>query len=115
MLTKGQTNNPLGRPKGRTNKMTGELKNVVKDFLTGNINNFHRHFSNLSSEDYVKNYIALLKYSIPPLQAGREEVDFNDLTDAQLDYIVAALQTGQRPRVANLMAVNENATEIKAA
>ena len=31
---KGSTNNPNGRPKGKPNKITNELRSMISDFLT---------------------------------------------------------------------------------
>ena len=44
-LKKGQTNNPAGRPKGAINKANRELRDMIKDFLVENLENFQRAFT----------------------------------------------------------------------
>ena len=44
-LKKGQTNNPAGRPKGTINKANRELRDMIKDFLAENLENFQRAFT----------------------------------------------------------------------
>ena len=38
MSTKGNTNNPGGRPKGIPNRSTTELRRILNDFLSSNMN-----------------------------------------------------------------------------
>lgn len=105
---KGKTNNPKGRPVGSTNRATTELKDTIKNFLSGNAATFEQKFNELTSEDYVKNYIALLKYSIPTLQSTKEEIDFNDLSEHQLDYLLDCLKNGKKPTKAELKSIENN-------
>ena len=104
MPPKGTTNNPNGRPKGVPNKVTGELRDMVKNFLHNKYDDFVQSFDIMTPDEKVKAYIAMLKYSIPTLQATKEEVDFNNLSELQLDYIIECIKTGKKPTVSEIKA-----------
>lgn len=93
----GTVNNPNGRPKGSQNKVTSDLKELVKDFLHTKQADFKEAFESLDPTEKVKAYTALLKYAIPTLQSTKEEIDFNDMSEAQLDYLIECLREGKKP------------------
>lgn len=89
---KGRTNNPNGRPKGSTNKVNPELRVMITDFLNGSFTDVIKEFNNLEGKDKLKFYSDMLQYGLPKLQATTLEIDFDSMTDEQLDYIVNQLK-----------------------
>jgi len=43
-----------GRPKGAINKVNKELREMIKDFLTENLENIQEEFANLDTKDKLK-------------------------------------------------------------
>ena len=72
-LKKGQTNNPAGRPKGSINKVNKELREMIKDFLTENLENFQEEFVNLDTKDKLKFIADILPYGLPKYQPTEVE------------------------------------------
>lgn len=58
-----------GNKKGYTNKITKELRSLVKDYSVENFENFQKMMGELEPDEYVKAYISLLKFNIPALQS----------------------------------------------
>jgi len=109
MATPGKTNNPNGRPKGKPNKVTGELRVLINDFLHDKYRDFIKSYGLLPPEEKVKAYTSLLKYSIPALQSTREEVNFNDLSEPQLDYLIDCISNGKKPLASEVKELKNNA------
>jgi len=66
MFTKG--NKGGGRPKGSKNKATGELRQVVQDFLDNNIDKLQGDFDGLEPKERIDTIIKLLDFALPKLQ-----------------------------------------------
>src|SRR5688572_9486687 len=73
---KGNSGNPSGRPKGSENKMTGQLRSLITDFLEQRFVHLVTDFNKLQPKDRIKVYIELLQYSVPKLQAVSNSFDF---------------------------------------
>jgi len=91
-LRKGQTNNPKGRPKGSKNKVTANLRNWVQSVVIDNRQQFTTDLQLLEPYERVKLITQLLGYVLPRLQAVETAVNFNDLTDEQINIIVDRLK-----------------------
>jgi hypothetical protein len=59
------TNNPNGRPKGTPNKITGELRTRIADFLDENFETVKDEFKKLDGEKKMQFYIKLIEYVLP--------------------------------------------------
>jgi hypothetical protein len=94
-LKKGTTNNPNGRPKGKPNKATTDLRVWVQKFIDDNRDQIQRDWQQLEPKDRIVLFERLLKYALPTLQATSLDVDFEKLTDEQLDYIIENLKKRQ--------------------
>lgn len=92
MLKKGETANPNGRPKGTPNKVTTDLRQSITDFLNENWEQVKQDFEQLTPKDRLMFIEKLLKYSVPALQATSLDIDFNKMTDEQLDLIIEKLK-----------------------
>lgn len=66
-LSKGQTNNPNGRPKGSENKNNKELRDNIKLFITENWSKIEDDLKELTPKERIDTYIRLLEYSLPKL------------------------------------------------
>lgn len=98
---KGQTGNPHGRPKGAKNKVTGELREMIGEFLEGEFDTIKRAFKRLQPKDKAKLYTDLLNYALPKLQATSLEIDFEKLSDEDLDRIINQLTDAANKRQPN--------------
>lgn len=65
---KGQTGNPNGRPKGIGNKVSKELKEIIKDVLQNEFDVITETLQQLEPEKRLDIVIKLLPYAIPKLQ-----------------------------------------------
>lgn len=62
---KGQTGNPNGRPKGKPNKVTAEMKEKIQLFVASNFETIQKDFENVDAKDRLIIFERLLKYVIP--------------------------------------------------
>jgi hypothetical protein len=82
----GKTNNPNGRPKGVTNKLTGLHRSQLSDILAGKFKKFDTELGRLEGGQFVKAYIELLRFVVPhakpeePAAAEEYSIDFLKLT-----------------------------------
>lgn len=89
---KGKTGNPNGRPKGKPNKATTDLRQWIKNFLEENREQIQQDWKLLEPKDRITLFEKLLKYSVPVLQATSLTTDFDKLPDEQLDKIIDDLK-----------------------
>jgi len=66
-MPKGQTNNPKGRPKGTPNRITGQLRDAITEFIEGNFNEVVLYWRKLEPKDKLNFYRDLLQYVVPKL------------------------------------------------
>lgn len=89
---KGQSGNPSGKPLGTKNKASAQLRQMIEGFLTDNFQTIQSDFNSLSAKDRAKIYCDLLQYGLPKLQAISTDLEFERLTDEQLNEIVTKLR-----------------------
>lgn len=85
---KGHTNNPNGRPKGTPNKTTSEMRTKIQKLVDANWKIITKDIQKLPSKDRVEMVVRLLPYVTPKLQVTELNVDFDRLSDEQLDEFV---------------------------
>jgi hypothetical protein len=90
-LPKGKTNNPAGKPPGTKNKINAELRVMINDFLNNEFDTIKEDFKKLDPKDKLKFYTDLLNYGLPKLQATSLELDFEKMTESDLDIIIEGL------------------------
>lgn len=64
-LKKNQTNNPNGRPKGVENKTTTEIKNLLIQVVSNNIENLEKDLQKLEPKDRLFFIEKILKLILP--------------------------------------------------
>jgi hypothetical protein len=87
-LEKGRTNNPNGRPKGSLNKDTAQLRGFVTKFIKRNSKKLQEDFDKLEPKDRVAMFEKLLKYALPSLSSVSATVDFNKMSERDIDTII---------------------------
>lgn len=92
-MKKGHTNNPNGRPKGKPNRSTDELRSLLQSFIDANIETMQADYDSLEPKDRLNFIERLLKHVLPaPLQ------ELEKLTDEQLDTLIYKLKTTTNDR-----------------
>lgn len=66
---KGQTGNPAGRPTGTPNRLTKELRVVLKNILAKEIENIPGTLEKLEPKDRLEMVIKLLPFILPKVEA----------------------------------------------
>lgn len=86
------TNNPNGRPKGASNKVTTGIRERVKAFLDDNFDLVEEDFKKLDPKDKLLFYTKLLAFGLPTLKAvdytGTTQNNLDELTDNQLNEVI---------------------------
>ena len=72
-----------GRPKGKPNKITIELRQRITNFLEDNLEQIQQDWKRLKPKDRIILFERLLKYALPTLQATK--VTTND-EDVSIDF-----------------------------
>jgi hypothetical protein len=85
-LPKGKTNNPEGRPKGSLNKTTAEIKELINEFISGNMEDLQSNYDQLDPKDKLQFVRDLLKFVIPTQQA--QALNINSLSESELDLLI---------------------------
>ncbi|MDR2806525.1 MAG: hypothetical protein LBB85_13020 [Dysgonamonadaceae bacterium] len=88
---KGQTGNPGGRPKGRPNKTTAEVKMWIAGLIGKNQRQLEKDLKVLEPKDRWIVIEKLLQYTVPKMQSVEAKIDLNRLTDEQLNMIINEL------------------------
>ena len=89
---KGMSGNPAGKPKGAKNKVTLQLRELITQFLEERFETIVSDFKKLEPKERVKFYCDLLQFGLPKLQSVSTEIEFEKLTEEQLDEIIERLK-----------------------
>lgn len=68
-MRKGQTNNPKGRPKGAPNRVTRELRDVLKATVEGELEKLPDYLSRLDESKRLDVLLKLLPYVLPKVES----------------------------------------------
>lgn len=91
MATKGKTNNPNGRPKGKPNKVTGEVREWIRSIIDKQRPQLEKDLKALEPAERWRIIEKLMQYVVPKMQAIEANIDFDRLTDEQLDKLAGEL------------------------
>ncbi|MFO7656340.1 MAG: hypothetical protein R6W78_04675 [Bacteroidales bacterium] len=85
-LSKGQTNNPAGRPRGSKNKATEVIRQKVEDFITLKIDEVETVWKQLEAKDKMQFLTKILDFVMPKLKATDSDlnININSLSDSEL-------------------------------
>ncbi|MBZ4676375.1 MAG: hypothetical protein JG782_994 [Anaerophaga sp.] len=90
-LPKGKTNNPRGRPKGTKNKSTNEIKGLIQDFISRNLDDLQTQYSQLEPKDKLIFFERILKYVLPQQRDVNQTINFKELSDEEMDMLINKL------------------------
>lgn len=82
---KGQTGNPAGRPKGSPNRTTAEIKELINQFISGNLDDLQTNYDALEPEKKLQFFRDLLKYVIPTKESN--DININTLSEIELERL----------------------------
>ena len=95
-MEKGQTNNPNGRPKGKPNKSTRELRDVIQCIIEKNLPQMARDLKALSPKDRLDILVKLMAYVAPKMQTVEAEMKIEQrerqLTPKEAAELIKKLQ-----------------------
>lgn len=80
-----------GRKPGIPNKITGELRQRIKQFMDDNWANFEAGYKKLEPFQQMQFIERLLPYCVPKLKETDMRIDFNTMNDEQLQQVVNEL------------------------
>jgi len=89
---KGASGNTAGRPKGVGNKLPNTLRKNILDFISTEFKNIQSVYDELPPKEKLRFYVDLLQYSLPKLQAMSLDIDFDKMSEEQLDEIIERLK-----------------------
>lgn len=91
---KGQTGNPNGRPVGSKNKTTNEIKILINQFISGNLDTLQREYDLLEPKEKLQFFKDLLKFLVPSKTEAeiKAEVIQPELTEEQITAQIAQLE-----------------------
>jgi hypothetical protein len=78
---KGTTNNPNGRPPGKANKVTTEIRELFTKLLRENIEGMQADLEALEPKERLRSIIDLSKFVIPTLKSVDNVADEKDEDD----------------------------------
>lgn len=84
---KGKTNNPRGRPRGKSNRTTTELRKAMISFIDANINRLQKDFDTLEPKDRLAFFEKTIRLVLPP------PVNPDALTIEQMENLIRYLET----------------------
>jgi hypothetical protein len=75
------------------NNSTSEIiREEISQFLSHEVKDGKKQFKELKGIEKVRAFTDLLNYSVPKLQNLSLDIDYTQLTEEQLDYIIAGLK-----------------------
>lgn len=77
-----------GRQAGTPNKLTGDLRAKINTIIENQIDSIEVDLKALEPKDRLMILEKLLKYALPTLQAQSFDIDFQNLSETQLNQII---------------------------
>jgi isopropylmalate/homocitrate/citramalate synthase len=83
-----------GRQKGTANKLKRETKDWLNDLITSNHLQMEKDIKTLEPKERLQVFEKFMQYTIPKMQSVQTTVDFNKLTDEQLENVIKGITKG---------------------
>lgn len=80
-----------GRSAGTPNKVTGETKKWIQQLIDGNRKQLEKDLKALDPVERWRVIEKLISYVVPKMQSVEAKVEFETLTDEQLDLLINEL------------------------
>ena len=80
-----------GRVKGSVNKITADHRTFINDLLINRRDSFESDLEQIEPHQRVSIYEKLLTYVLPKMQSVDTKIEFEKLSEAQLDMIINQL------------------------
>lgn len=99
-LPKGKTNNPGGRPPGKPNRITSDVREAIFKFVQKNAAGVQKDFNQLSDpKDRLNFWKDMVAYVAPKMQVLKSETTIHrtgveHLADEELNSLIIKLETG---------------------
>jgi uncharacterized protein (UPF0305 family) len=77
-----------GRKIGTPNKITGNLRGWLEKLIDKNRLQIQRDIKALKPKDRLQILEKFMQYTIPKMQSIQSKIDFNQLTDEQLNNVI---------------------------
>lgn len=77
-----------GRKRGTPNKVTQDLREWVSSLIDRNRLQVENDLKNLEPKDRLQILEKLMSYVLPKLQSVDQKINFDQLTDEQIDHII---------------------------
>jgi hypothetical protein len=87
----GKTNNPNGRPKGKPNRITGEMRVWIQQLINDNKDQLENDLQALEPKDRWQIIERLMNYIVPKQSSIDASVDLSELSDEQLDLLISEI------------------------
>jgi hypothetical protein len=90
---KGESGNPSGKPKGAKDKVGRKIKESISNFLlkVATESKLEDLYKSLLPEEKARVIISLSKIVIPPTPNISMNIDFEDLSQEQIEQIIEAM------------------------
>ena len=90
-VKKGMINNPAGRPPGSKNKATADIRRWISKVIDQNSKQLERDMKELKPAERWTIIEKIMQYVTPKCQAVAAQVDFDKLSEEQIDRIIGVL------------------------
>jgi len=87
----GKTNNPNGRPKGKPNRITGEMRGWIQQLINDNKDQLENDLKALEPKERWQIVERLMNYCTPKQSAVDADLNLSLLSDEQLNYVINQL------------------------
>lgn len=90
---KGKSGNPQGRPKGSMNEKTAYIRDWIVSLIGSNAQSMMNDFNRLPLKERWRVITQLMPYVLTKQTEAKisGQLDFNSLTDAQLDEVIKSI------------------------